>query len=430
MVMKQVQRFLLIIALLFLVTSGIFAADINGEVKTFGSYTFGTGNFEYGSSLQLTYNPSLSSEYYLMVDTTLKYQSDDNYSPIRINELYLQGVATPSEDIDFKLGYLHLTWGASDAFSPVDNLNPRPFSQSISGDALDEKIPVLALNAEWYMNPTWSMEFVYQPEFRSNFTPDYVEQLFFGNQLAPLLGVNPQIMQIQIEKESPDVDFAQPIWGIRARGKVGSIDTAFSFLKGYYLSAFPYQTDITLNTDGSSSVLAKMGYPEKSVLGAEFQGEIPGIAGVTFRADFALFIPEQWSNQIATHSPDGTTSFTTVDVFDEMYWKASVGADYTAEDNTYYNLIYLLGTPYEEGKDVSSYLFLRLEKPSPDNKWKPFLNSILSLEDGSMINIIGTDYKPKDNWTVTLSYSVSSGTATSMLSMAGDTLSLSVKHVF
>ena len=95
--MKQVQRFLLIIALLFLVTSGIFAADINGEVKTFGSYTFGTGNFEYGSSLQLTYNPSLSSEYYLMVDTTLKYQSDDNYSPIRINELYLQGVATPSK---------------------------------------------------------------------------------------------------------------------------------------------------------------------------------------------------------------------------------------------------------------------------------------------------------------------------------------------
>ena len=66
------------------------------------------------------------------------------------------------------------------------------------------------------MNPTWSMEFVYQPEFRSNFTPDYVEQLFFGNQLAPLLGVNPQTMQIQIEKESPDVDFAQPIWGIRA----------------------------------------------------------------------------------------------------------------------------------------------------------------------------------------------------------------------
>ena len=430
MTMKHVHHTFIIIILMFLITLSASAADINGEIKTFGSYTFGTENFRYGTSLQLTYNPSLSSEYYLMIDTTLKYQSDNNYFPIQINEFYLQGIATPSEDIDFKVGYLHLTWGASDAFSPVDNVNPRPFSQSISGDALDEKFPVLALNAEWYMNPTWSLEFVYEPEFRSNFTPDYVEKLFVGNQLAATAKIDPSQMDIQISKLEPEVSFSNPIWGLRARGKVGNVDTAFSFLKGYYLSAFPYQTDITLNADGSSSIIAKMGYPERSVLGAEFQGEIPGIAGVTFRADFALFIPEQWTNQITTHNPDGTTSFTPVDVFDEMYWKASVGADYTAEDNTYYNLIYLLGTPYEEGKDVSSYLFLRLEKPSPDNKWKPFLNSILSLEDGSMINIIGTDYKPKDNWSITFSYSVSSGPATSMFSMAGDTISLSVKYVF
>jgi len=428
--MKKIRLLFLIMASVLIVASCSLAADINGEVTAFGSYGVDTNNFEYGSSLQLTYNPALSNNYYLMIDTTLKYQSENNYSPIRINELYIQGIATPSEDIDFKVGYLNLTWGASDAFSPIDNINPRPFSQSISSSALDEKIPILALNVEWYMNPTWSMEIVYQPEFRPNYTPDYVENLLLGYQLAPLLGVNPQTMQIAVEKERPEVSFTQPIWGIRARGKVGSVDTAFSFLKGYYLSAYPYQTDVTLNSDGSSSVQTKMDYPERSVLGAEFQGEIPGIAGVTFRADFALFIPEQWTNQITIHNTDGTTNFTNVDVFDEIYWKASVGADYTAEDNTYYNLIYLLGTPYEEGKDVSSYLFLRLEKPSSDNKWNPFLNSILSLEDGSMINVIGTDYKPKDNWTVTFSYSISSGPATSMFALAGDTISLNVSYVF
>jgi len=428
--MKKIRLLFLIMASVLIVASCSLAADINGEVTALGSYGVDTNNFEYGSSLQLTYNPALSNNYYLMIDTTLKYQSENNYSPIRINELYIQGIATPSEDIDFKVGYLNLTWGASDAFSPIDNINPRPFSQSISSSALDEKIPILALNVEWYMNPTWSMEIVYQPEFRPNYTPDYVENLLLGYQLAPLLGVNPQTMQIAVEKERPEVSFTQPIWGIRARGKVGSVDTAFSFLKGYYLSAYPYQTDVTLNSDGSSSVQTKMDYPERSVLGAEFQGEIPGIAGVTFRADFALFIPEQWTNQITIHNTDGTTNFTNVDVFDEIYWKASVGADYTAEDNTYYNLIYLLGTPYEEGKDVSSYLFLRLEKPSSDNKWNPFLNSILSLEDGSMINVIGTDYKPKDNWTVTFSYSISSGPATSMFALAGDTISLNVSYVF
>ena len=428
--MKGILFSISIMIIILVFTPFSFAADIYGEVSAYGNYAFDTEGFGYGTKLQLKYNPSLSDDYYLMADVSLKYQSENNYSPIRLNELYIQGFSTPSEDIDYKVGYMHLTWGASDAFSPIDNINPRPFSQSISQDALDEKIPVLALNVEWYMNPTWSLEFVYQPEFQSNYRPDQIDNLFLGYQLASMLDLNPQVMQIDTIQHLPEVGFLNPVWGVRARGNVGSVDTAFSFLKGYYLNAYPYRTDITVNPDGSSLVQTEMGYPERSVLGAEFQGEIPGIAGVTFRVDFALFIPEKWTNQITTHNADGTTNFTTVDVFDEMYLKASVGADYTASDNSYYNLIYLLGNPYEEGKDINSYLFFRLEKPSPDSKWKPFLNSILNLNDGSMINVIGTDYNPKENWTITLSYSISSGAPPSLLAMAGDTLSLSVKHVF
>ena len=428
--MKGILFSISIMIIILAFTPFSFAADIYGEVSAYANYGFDTEGFGYGTTLQLKYNPSLSDDYYLMADISLKYQSENNHSPIRLNELYIQGFSTPSEDIDYKVGYMHLTWGASDAFSPIDNINPRPFSQSISQDALDEKIPVLALNVEWYMNPTWSLEFVYQPEFQSNYRPDQIDNLFLGYQFATMLDLNPQVMQIDTVQYFPEVGFLNPVWGVRARGNVGSVDTAFSFLKGYYLNAYPYRTDITVNPDGSSLVQTEMGYPERNVLGAEFQGEIPGIAGVTFRADFALFIPEKWTNQITTHNADGTTNFTPVNVFDEMYWKASIGADYTASDNTYYNLIYMLGNPYEEGKDISSYLFFRLEKPSPDSKWKPFLNSILNLNDGSMINIIGTDYNPKENWTVTLSYSISSGAPPSLLAMAGDTLSLSVKHVF
>ncbi len=427
--MNATKSFLTVVLVLVL-SSIALAADIYGEARGYTSYSFADGDLDYGTSLRLKYNPSLSDKYYLFADLTLKYQDENNFSPVRLNELYVQGIGAISEDIDFKIGYLHLTWGASDAFSPVDNVNPRPFNQSISGDVFDDKIPILGLDVEWYMNPTWSLEFVYQPEFRSNFTPDYVEKLLLGYQLAAAAKINPSPMDIQISKIEPDVSFTNPIWGLRARGKVGSVDAAFSFLKGYYLSAYPYNTDITTWDDGSSLADVEMGYPERSVLGMEFQGEIPGIAGVTFRADFALFMPQKWTNHITTHQPDGTTSFTMVDVFDELYWKVSVGADYTAGDKTYYNLIYMLGNPYEEGNNVSPYLFLRLEKPSPNDKWKPFLNSILSLEDGSMINIIGTDYKPKDNWLVSLSYSISSGAPTSKLGMTGDSISFSVKYVF
>jgi len=218
--MNATKSFLTVVLVLVL-SSIALAADIYGEARGYTSYSFADGDLDYGTSLRLKYNPSLSDKYYLFADLTLKYQDENNFSPVRLNELYVQGIGAISEDIDFKIGYLHLTWGASDAFSPVDNVNPRPFNQSISGDVFDDKIPILGLDVEWYMNPTWSLEFVYQPEFRSNFTPDYVEKLLLGYQLAAAAKINPSPMDIQISKIEPDVSFTNPIWDFVPGGKWG-----------------------------------------------------------------------------------------------------------------------------------------------------------------------------------------------------------------
>ncbi|MEI6157501.1 MAG: DUF1302 family protein, partial [Atribacterota bacterium] len=299
----KLSTVVLVVFFLCTVSTG-YAAVITGEAQIFSTYSLNTGNLDYGTSLRLKWNPSLSNQYYFKADVLLKYKDENNYSPIRWNEFYIQGVGTPADNIDFKLGYFQLTWGASDMFSPVDNVNPRPFAASLSKDSSDDKIPILGLDLEWYVNNDWSIEIVYQPAFESDFIPAYVEKQLLGYQIAPATGLNPSTMTINYQAQITVVSFTDPIWAVRARGKVGNVDTAVSFYKGYFLSPFPYQTEVTVNQDGSSTANVDVGYPGKKVLGLEFQGEIPGVDGVTFRGDVALIIPEHWANRISTHQGD------------------------------------------------------------------------------------------------------------------------------
>jgi opacity protein-like surface antigen len=46
------------------------------------------------------------------------------------------------------------------------------------------------------------------------------------------------------------------------------------------------------------------------------------------------------------------------------------------------------------------------------------------------VNILGVEYKPKENWTTSLSYSVSSGAPQSRLGGLSDGIFLEVKYSF
>jgi hypothetical protein len=166
------------------------------------------------------------------------------------------------------------------------------------------------------------------------------------------------------------------------------------------------------------------------MLGLEFQGEFPLLEGSTFRGDVALFVPERWVNHINITQPSGEVVSYPQEVFQNPYWKASLGIDYTTDNNTLLNLVWMWGNPYEEGEDISPYLFLAAERPSDDNKWTALFTSGVSLQDGSMVNVVGLSYKPKDNWDISLTYSLSSGAPESKLGGLGDGLFLGIKYTF
>uniref|UniRef100_A0A7V3YI56 Uncharacterized protein n=1 Tax=Candidatus Caldatribacterium californiense TaxID=1454726 RepID=A0A7V3YI56_9BACT len=420
------KRFLagVVILLFGCVLRPAWALETQGSITAFSSYSFQDGDLDYGVKVNLSSTIPLDSRYFGNVELLLKYQDENNIRPLRVREVSFQGVQAPWEEVDFRVGLLEITWGASDVMSPVDVLNPRPFSRDLSASVLEEKIPVPALDLEWYLNATWSLEFFYQPRFVANFVPEFVEKQILLPSLLPF-GIDPQRTNIVITKDEPPVSFSSPIWALRARGSVGSFDIALSYVQGYFLSSYPQETTITLLPEGLWDVQVHSGYPKRSILGLEFQGTLAGIEGLTLRGDVAFVVPEKWVHAVTL--PQGGEMH--IPVFDAPYWKASLGVDYSW-NNTYVNLAYLLGNLWEEGERVSPYGYFHVDWQSENGKWKPFLNCVTSLEDRSTVWMLGTEYKPKDNWNVTLTYSVSSGTQGSKLGSVGEGIALEVKYSF
>ncbi len=401
-------------------------ALITGEARLDTSWDLDSGELDYGLELDLEYHTSISDRLWAGVELTLRYREDTD--PVRIREIFLEGFQAPWDETDFRLGYIKIPWGASDMLSPVDVINPIPMSPGIGEGFMGEKIPVPAIQFEWYHTFDWSIELVYQPDFTPNFIPEPLQRGMLASQLAPLFGVSSADFVVGLDYLEPEVSFDRPLWGVRTRGHIGSVDVALSYHDGYYLNPFPSRVDVMVGDMGEmfhADVL--MGYPRRRMLGLEFQGELRALPGATFRGDVALFIPEHWSMTVVP--PNKAESFEE-DILRDPYWKVALGVDYTTDDNIYLNMIYALGTPFEEGDDVSSYLFLQAERESSDGRWKPFITSGLSFADGSMVNALGVSYMPDLDWNITLTASFASGPPDSKLGGIGDGIFLTASYVF
>lgn len=415
-----------LVAVCVLCISCSAGARITGEARLDTSWDLDSGELDYGLELDLEYHTSISDRLWAGVELTLRFREDTD--PLRIREIYLEGFQAPWDETDFRLGYIQIPWGASDILSPVDVVNPIPLSPGIGEGFMGEKIPVPAVQFEWYHTFDWSIELVYQPYFTPNVIPEPLQKGMLAAELAPLFEVSPADLMIGLDYSEPATGFGAPLWGVRTRGHIGSVDVALSYHDGYYLNPFPSRVEVMEGTAGDE-VYAEvhMGYPRRRMLGLEFQGELRALPGATFRGDVALFIPERWSMTVVP--PDPTEAYEQ-EILTYPYWKAALGMDYTTDDDIYLNLIYSLGTPFEEGDDVSSYLFLQAERESSDGRWKPFITSGLSLADGSMVNALGISYKPDVDWNITLTASFSSGPQGSKLGDIGDGVFLTASYVF
>lgn len=404
--------------------SFVGALEVQGNVAFWGRYSLLREDFDYGMTVDVSSTVSLSDKYFGSMDFLLRYQDEENVRPFRIREVSLQGIQVPWETTDFRVGLLEMAWGASDVMSPIDVLNPRPFSRDLSDAMLGEKIPVPAFDFEWYLSDAWSLEIFCQPYFVAHFIPEPVEKQLLVSSLLPF-GVAPERTNVVLVKKEPPVSFAHPIWAVRARGSLGSFDIALSYVESYFLSAYPKETVISSLPEGVWNVQIHSGYPKRSILGFEFQGTLAGVEGLTLRGDVAWIVPERWVNTVTL--PEGGRI--TIPIFEAPYWKASLGMDYSW-DNVYLSVAYLLGSFWEEGENVSSYGYVHVDWQSENGRWKPFANWVTSIEDGSMVWVVGTEYKLEDSWNLTFRYTFSRGSSESRLGGVGEEVYLEVKHSF
>jgi len=372
------------------------AVDFSGNLTYSGQYSLVEQSLSNNLNLDLNFVHNFSDEFFAEGDFIIKY-NDKSENPLMIipEELYI-GAYELIPNSDLKAGKLIISWGSADMLSPLDNFNPLPPGMSFTD--MNQKMGVWAADLTYYFNDITYLQTIILPSFVPAYMPEqYEKQLYlsiFGPQFQAQ-GI--EIDSINLTRNQPN----KPAWGIKLGRSFTSFDAAVSYYNGYYLNAYPESLDILPSASGTGLNL-ELGYPKRSILGLEFQGDFPGIDGATLRGDFAYIIPQNWQ-------------FQGEDTLKDPYIKAVIGADYTTSFDLYLNAGFIWGFITEEGDQCSPYFSLNARKELKNSKITPNYMGIISLEDGSMLNSFGASYDFTDDFSLDFSYVSILGEKTSKL---------------
>lgn len=395
------RNIFLVIFIILLFSASAYAGDFSGSLTYSGGYNFTENNLSNTLNLDLNYIHNFTDEVFVEGDLIIKYSDSSAPSPFMIipKELYI-GTYDLIPQLDIRTGLLIISWGSADMFSPLDNFNPSLPGMSFTSMA--QKNGVLAADATYYFNDITFLQTIVLPSFAPSYMPEEYEEQMYLSMFAPQFQAQGiEITSVNITHTFPE----NPVWGIKLGRSFTSFDAAISYYNGYYLSAYPETIEPVPGPSGMSLDLG-LGYPKRDIFGFEFQGDFPGIEGATLRGDLAYIIPQPWEIQGEY-------------VLKDPYIKAVIGADYTTSFDLYLNVGFIWGFAFEEGDQCSPYISLNARKELEDSKLTPNYLGIISLQDGSMINSIGTSYNFTDDFSVTLSYVSVSGEQTSKLGQMG-----------
>ncbi|MBA7470676.1 hypothetical protein ES707_05963 [subsurface metagenome] len=395
------RNIFLVVFIILLFSASAYAGDFSGSLTYSGGYNFTENNLSNTLNLDLNYIHNFTDEVFAEGDLIIKYSDSSAPNPFMIipKELYI-GTYDLIPQLDIKTGLLTISWGSADMFSPLDNFNPLPPGMSFTSMA--QKNGVLAADATYYFNDITYLQAIILPSFVPSYMPEKYEEQIYISMFAPQF----QAQGIEITSVNITHAFPQnPVWGIKLGRSFTSFDAAISYYNGYYLNAYPKTLQPVPGPSGMSLDLG-LGYPKRDIFGFEFQGDFPGIEGATLRGDLAYIIPQPWEIQGEY-------------VLKDHYIKAVIGADYTTSFDLYLNVGFIWGFAFEEGDQCSPYISLNARKELENSKLTPNYLSIISLQDGSMINSIGASYNFTDDFSVTLSYVSVSGEQTSKLGQMG-----------
>ncbi|MDD4275084.1 MAG: hypothetical protein PHG14_15320 [Desulfobacter postgatei] len=135
---------------------------------------------------------------------------------IRLDDAYLN---FRGDGFNLKLGNQVIRWGKTDAYSPLDNLNPEDLRDDLSGRREDRKLPI----------PMAGMEI-----YAGKFTISGVFIPFFVKSEYDLIGTDWALLghtdEITLKEESSSDSLKNSEGGIRLSGIAGRLDWAFSWL--------------------------------------------------------------------------------------------------------------------------------------------------------------------------------------------------------
>jgi len=383
------------IVLIFAFTQPGLAFNTSQTLKYETSYLLSTQMMNHTLTLEIDYFDELTDEIYLEGDLMIRATNNKFGQPFVIapNEIYLSAYNIV-ENLDLKAGKIITRWGAADMFSPLDNFNPAPPEITLTGQ--QSKIGAFGISGTYYLgHSTYLYGAILPRVLPTPYPDDFLKSNYLSNYAPGFSGQVLDIDQVNLNYQEAE----NIVWGLRLTHSFPTFDAGISYYRGNYMDPMPMKLSVSQNNKTEFTV----GYPVKQVFGLEFQGEFPGIEGATLRGDLAYIIPEKWS-------------FLGEDLLDKPYVKGVISADYTTDANWYFNGGFIYGMPFEIGDDCSAYAYLNTRKEFDDSDFTPFYATVLSLQDRSMVNIIGVDYQLTESVSASVNYSFFLGDEDSRLS--------------
>jgi hypothetical protein len=234
--------------------------------------------------------------------SNLNGRMDDEYDPL-LREYYVDILP---RNFFIRVGRQIISWGKSDGVYMLDILNPFNLSNPTNFDEQYNKIPIWALNANWQITSTGTLQFVYEPKYIPNFYPGlpikgglpyqggYHD--FTPNVVALFNSVENGLFgfKVPVNYHQPSPRGNNGIYAVRWSDEVAKFHYSLNYVYGWtaYMIQFP-------NTGNFSTATSVNEQPRRVHIAGgsfdyEFQGVPAPLEGAVLRGETAITVGDRY----------------------------------------------------------------------------------------------------------------------------------------
>lgn len=287
-------------ALLSLATTGAYAADISGILKSQTSFNTAENELQQQEwQLDIEYDASLwggdvKAIGRLRLDTVddlnqsstadtffsaAKPFATKDWGSVELRELYWE---TFGENSFWRIGKQQVVWGEADGLKLLDVINPQNFREFVLDDFDDSRIPLWMLNAEFSLTENGVLQVLWIPDTTvHNLAPFGSPYAFISSSIVPL-PANDQTVQLTAAR-APGSPIKDGDLGLRYTDFVGGWDISLNYL--YHYVDEPVLRASTQTDSTTPHILVTQDYERSHLLGGTASS---ALGDWTIRAEVAF----------------------------------------------------------------------------------------------------------------------------------------------